>query len=701
MTLPKGTTLNGRYRIIESLGQGGMGSVYRAVDENLGIDVAVKENLFTSDDYSRQFRLEALILASVRHHHLPRVTDHFISDEHIQYLVMDYIAGEDLRQRMEHLGKITAEDAILIGAAVCDALAYLHTRKPPVLHRDIKPGNIKITPTGEIYLVDFGLAKIVHGTQTTTTGARAMTPGFSPPEQYGTARTDPRSDIYSLGATLYAALTGAIPEDGLGRVMDNLQLTPLRQHNPEISHRLAIAIEKAMAAYPDDRHQTAEEFRHALLKSSSKTQRFEEKNVLISIAPVHENATQSQNIAEMPEVLSNNLQNKKRNKLAWLISSLRRRLYRKNIIWRWAGSISILAALAWVMFSILQANSSLFLRPGNAIKPDSTHLTLPTTQFSAPTQTITPLRALPAATQLPTETPVGGGQGEIAFASDRTGILQVYVMKADGSDIRQITNEHDGACQPDWSPDGNSIVYVSPCRQKQDTYQGSSLFTLNLTTQERTILPASPGGDFDPAWSPDGKHIAFTSQRDGYMEIYTINLENNQFTRLTKSQSISGGVFARQPAWNPYGTQIVYVLKRQGLSQIWVTSDGDANIEKPNMQLVQSGNTLLDSLPTWSPDGQFILFNQTNFTGTAPFKLMSMRYEERASKQAVPLNIEPLPVVDADISPDGQWLVFESWPEEPFNQDIYITTISGAGRTRLTTDPGLDIDPVWRPRTNK
>ncbi len=273
MTLEKNTLIHNRYRIIEILGQGGMGSVYRAIDENLGVPVALKENLFTTEEYMRQFRLEAVILANLRHPNLPRVSDHFELGEQGQYLVMDFIEGEDLRNRMDRLGLITEEDAIQIGAAMCDALAYLHTRRPPILHRDIKPGNVKITPDGHIFLVDFGLAKVYQGnSQATTTGARAMTPGYSPPEQYGTARTDPRTDIYSLGATLYAALCGVIPEDGLARAMDNAQLTPLRKRNPKISRRFSTAIEKAMAVDPSDRFQNAEDFKKALVGSSSKTQ---------------------------------------------------------------------------------------------------------------------------------------------------------------------------------------------------------------------------------------------------------------------------------------------------------------------------------------------------------------------------------------------------------------------------------------------
>jgi Tol biopolymer transport system component len=150
------------------------------------------------------------------------------------------------------------------------------------------------------------------------------------------------------------------------------------------------------------------------------------------------------------------------------------------------------------------------------------------------------------------------------------------------------------------------------------------------------------------------------------------------------------------PSWNPAGFQIAYVLKRAGTTQIWVTTDSDVNLGKPNDQLAATGNKTNDFLPVWTTDGQFILFNETNFEGDSPAWVMSIRYEDRQSKQAVRLQIEPLPVVDISFSPDGFWMTFEGWPDS-INHDIYISSPTGANRVRITTDPGYDFDPVWRP----
>jgi serine/threonine protein kinase len=272
MTLQVGTVLYNRYEILDIIAQGGMGAIYRANDQSLGVQVAVKENLFTSEESIRQFRREATILAGLRHSNLPRVTDHFVIPGRGQYLVMDFIEGEDLRSRLTRQELFSEQEVVNIGTAICDALTYLHNRQPTIVHRDIKPGNIKITPGGQIYLVDFGLAKMSQPGQATTTGAQALTPGYASPEQYGQG-TDTRSDIYSLGATLYAALTNKVPEDALARAMGTIELTPIQKHLPTISGALAAVLEKAMRVSPAERYQTAEELKQALVNSNSEARR--------------------------------------------------------------------------------------------------------------------------------------------------------------------------------------------------------------------------------------------------------------------------------------------------------------------------------------------------------------------------------------------------------------------------------------------
>jgi serine/threonine protein kinase/Tol biopolymer transport system component len=720
MTLERGTLLHKRYRIVEILGQGGMGSVYRAVDENLGVDIALKENLFTTDEYARQFRLEAVILANLRHPNLPRVSDHFVVGEQGQYLVMDFIEGEDLRQRMERVGAILEEEAILIGAAMCDALTYLHTRKPPILHRDIKPGNVKITPDGHIFLVDFGLAKVVQGTQATTTGARAMTPGYSPPEQYGTARTDPRTDIYSLGSTLYAALTGIIPEDGLARAMDNAQLTPVRKRNNKVSRRLAAAIEQSMAIDPADRFQTAEEFKTALLGTKSKTERLA-GNYAIAPPPsggeppsssMDDKGRSKKPIEKKPGLMAIEPENefkppkKKRKRKGGCLLPL---LLILLLLIGGAGTVSyyyphlvpepVAGALPWLARTPAVTPSPLPTEMPTLAEPSPTSTTEapPPTATLSPTFTLTPTflptegpSPTPTITLSPTPTPIGGGYGQVAFASERTGVPQIYLINAvDGSGLRPITNLPEGACQPSWSPDGSKLVFTSPCKLNTDSYRESSLYIINVDGTELTPLNTAPGGDFDPAWSPDGSRIAFTSLRDGRKEIYVVALGNSIVTRLTFSDTDEE---SSQPAWSPFGNQIAYVKKRVEALQIWTMTDTGQNQE----QVVRSGQTLWDFNPVWTPDAQYILFNQRQInTGALPW-MMQIRYDDRETQAASRLKLGVVGIENLHYSADGFWIVYEGI-DELGNDDIYYMTASGATRTRLTTDPDDDFDPAWRP----
>ncbi|GAB4456493.1 MAG: hypothetical protein Kow0031_37690 [Anaerolineae bacterium] len=265
MSLPEDTILENRYRIDGLLAHGGMGAIYRAFDTNLSTPVAIKENFFQTPERVAQFKQEALILARLRHPALPRVIHHF-SFEGQQYLVMDFIEGENLWEIIKRRGRPLDERAALAYTVqVCLAVSYLHRQQPPIIHRDIKPQNIKITPAGQAVLVDFGIAKQLSSeSEQTQTGAQAATPGFSPPEQYSGSGTSPASDIYALGATLYAILTGKKPPNSVSLMVGSAKFQAPNLLNPALGSPTNQAIIHAMQPRPQQRPRTVAEWQHQL-----------------------------------------------------------------------------------------------------------------------------------------------------------------------------------------------------------------------------------------------------------------------------------------------------------------------------------------------------------------------------------------------------------------------------------------------------
>ena len=264
------TILDKRYKITKLIKSGGMGSVYKAIDNRLNNICAVKElfpNYGTKQDqlqYIKSFKREAEILAKLDHPHLPKVYDNFISNEGRYYLIMNFVDGEDLDTKLhrEEASCLSEENVIEYAKQILSILDYLHTQEPPIIYRDIKPSNIMLHKDGRIMLIDFGIARSIQkSSQTTKTAIGTL--GYSPVEQYK-GKVEPRSDIYSLGATMHHLITGLEPIP--------FKFEPVRKINQKISTELEHIIMKALKDNLDERFSSAIEMKEAILQINIKSQ---------------------------------------------------------------------------------------------------------------------------------------------------------------------------------------------------------------------------------------------------------------------------------------------------------------------------------------------------------------------------------------------------------------------------------------------
>lgn len=267
--LEPGTLLLDRYSIVQRVGGGGMGSVYQARDKRLADRLcAVKEMIEMFADQSQRakavddFKREAEVLAQLDHPSIPTVFDYFIETGRY-YLVMRWIGGGDLAEQMRIRGGMADEATVCKWAVqICDVLHYIHTQKPPIIYRDLKPANLMLDDkTGRVMLVDFGIARIVRPTEKGVTAIGTM--GYAPPELFA-GKVEPRSDIYSLGATVFHMLTGSDPQDNPLLIFDFSKNPRPCQINPSITPEMESILMKAVAHKPEDRHASALEFMRTL-----------------------------------------------------------------------------------------------------------------------------------------------------------------------------------------------------------------------------------------------------------------------------------------------------------------------------------------------------------------------------------------------------------------------------------------------------
>jgi predicted Ser/Thr protein kinase len=668
MALDPGSFLHERYRIEGMLGRGGMGAVYVAYDQTLQLRVAVKENLSASSDSERQFHREASLLASLRHPNLPRVTDHFMLEGR-QYLVMDFIEGEDLHSRAQRQPP-AVEEVLRWADALCDALAYLHSLQPPIIHRDIKPANVKLQPNGTPVLVDFGLAKVFDQSQTST-GARGLTPGYSPPEQYGGARTDARTDQYALAATLYSLLTGRPPTDSIERMLDKIELRSARAINPAIPPAVDAAITRALSIEQAARFPDISSFREALQG------RLDAATVRAPTATVVARpARTGRTFPWVPVLIGGGLL------LALIVGG---------------GALLVAGPLLGL------GGSTSPEPPIVAALPTATEPVLPS---EPPPPPATPTLS---ATETPTPAPTSsaaqiGGGGGIAFVSDREDgrTLQIWVMAPDGSQPRQLTFGPGDKAQPRWSPDGQRLLFIAP--GGTDSFGnklGSDVWAMNADGTGITNLTAAAGDDTDPAWAPDGLRIAFTSTRSNDLrQVFVADLACEPLPGTCslgkpRNYSFSPDFNAVEfsAVWSPDGARLAVSASINGAPGRIFFHPGTlaAGGIAPTPSAFDRSDTIIgaDHLD-WSPDGAFLTFTWKQ-PGSNEIYIVPADDPKRWQKLTNSAgNKEPA------FSPDGRFIVFTSTRDQ--NPEIYVMPVGGGNEANLTqSSTTRDLQPDWQP----
>lgn len=692
MPLRSGQKLQSRYEVIHPLGQGGMGAVYLAKDGRLGNKhVAIKEFDPTAlPPQDRQwaagaFAQEAQMLAQLSHPALTTVTDYF-AEQHLLYLVMEYVPGETLEQAWlrQSNRQFSAPQVIAWAKQLCSVLQYLHSQNPPLIFRDLKPGNIMVLPDGKLKLIDFGIARYFKQGQTRDTIALG-TPGYAAPEQHGREQADARSDIYALGVVMHQLLTGHDP------AITPFALPPIRTLSPATPVALSQVIEQALALDRTSRPSSAQAFHRLLLKAEVAPA--PKDNVFWSTAPIF--------FALF--IVGGGL--------LWgailLFSSTSLRV---------APPISpTLAAVSNAPAPTMEATAVVTVIVTVTTPAIETEATAtPTNTPPEPTAT-TPPTPLPPATFLPPlANPSAQGllfapTGRLVFVSNRSGRDALYLIEfGNPTNLYQITNPDGRDWWPTWCGP-NDLLFeradqgVSPAWQEIYRVSLSDLNRAEPITSNR--LPQGSDRNGFPACSPNGRYLAFsshdataTSSADFKIGVVDMTRQPWQFTLFGDGYSLAGAI-----AWSPDGEAISF-MHRVGNRFAIYRLDPTTPSSPLNLTETYPGSS---KYPTWSPDGRWIAFSCTHAPLEEQIWGLCVTPSDRSDVTLLLPDLQrgsewdraadqAFHAVTPSWSPDGRWLAFAS--NKDGDSDIYLYHVETGQVINLTENwPSKEMHPRWSP----
>ncbi len=680
--LSTGSSFGGRYQIIEELGKGGMGRVYKVFDRKIKEKIAlklIKPEIAKDRKTIERFSNELKFARKIRHKNICQMFD--LSEEQgTHFITMEFVEGQDLKKLIRQMGHLAVGAAINIAKQVCEGLAEAHASG--VVHRDLKPSNIMIDNEGAARIMDFGIARSIEGKGITDAGVMIGTPEYMSPEQAEAAQVDHRSDIYSLGIILYEMATGKLPFEGdtpLSVAMKHKseKLQAPRLLNPQIPDDLNNLILKCLEKSKADRYQAAEEV-IGDLDGIEKT------------IPLPQRAIPKKIPATSKEITV------KFNLRRGLIAAL---------------ALAILAVAAGYL--LLRSNrketvlvpgtqKQITYEPGLEIDPDispdgkmiafttgpigRTHIAVRHTSGGRPIE-IT--KNVPGPLRWPRWAPDGS---QIAFFS-REGI---FLVPALGGVPRPIisSSPEGSAYSPAWSPDGKRIAYVQNGAihiHQVDTGRSEKI----ADVKEASCL----------CWSPDGSKIAYASGNLSFL-FGQFDLPESAFqyignkapsslhvlfiSRRKPVEVISDGYLNMSPVWTPDGKNLLFISNRGGTRDIYRIRLKTAG--EPSGPPVRLTTGLDAHSISISPAGGELAYSVFNYEAN----IWTIEIPEKqpvSASSGMPITMGNQIIESVQISHDGIWLAYDS--DVSGNSDLYKISVAGGEPIQLTSHPSEDFVPAW------
>jgi Tol biopolymer transport system component len=686
MSLPTGTRL-GAYEIVSLLGAGGMGEVYRAKDTRLGREVALKTlpaGLATDGEQRARFEREARAASSLNHPHICAIYD-VGSENGVDYLVMELVEGETGADAVAR-GPLPVGDVMRIGAQIADALDRAHRKG--LVHRDLKPANIMLVRPGsksgpvQAKLLDFGLARPTTAAARDQTMTRALTAAgtivgtfqYMSPEQVEGREVDGRTDIWSLGATMYEMATGVRAFDGASTA--SLISAVLRDDPRPMAERVPLTppafqrvVTQCLAKDPDDRWQSAGDVKRELDWIGSGG------SASAIAAPV---------AAATPAAAPSGLLGASRAMIGAAVVAL---AVTAGLAW-WLGQRSRVTEPSWSEFTQLTDGSG--VDTGPSISPDGTSFAYASAargSWDIYVQRVGGRNPVLVAGDPNRDErwPAFSPDGQVIAFSLGGGNGGIFVVGATGESVRRLT---DFGYNPAWSPDGQRIVF---CTEEvigaYERNQISALWTVDLNGGAPAKI--DDGDAIQPAWSPSGRRIAFWQVVKGQRDLVTIPATGGPHVLVTSDPAVDWA-----PAWSPDGRLLYFASDRGGSMGIWrIGIDESSGRPTGTPEPVAIGVGVAMDLPHLSADGTSLVF-RSKIESVNPAAIAFDPVTERAGDVKLVLHRTGI-LSPVDVSPDGRWIALHNL-REPI-EDLFIMRPDGTELSRVTDDPARDRYPRFSP----